>query len=108
MIAALLALQIVSSAPPVSPGEAARILRDGPGLSNRTASPAPITERGPVVVIIGGSPTAGPFGEFKPFGPTAPLSHGPYVFRSPAPYRFRPRFEPVQVTSTMRALRTRR
>ena len=108
MIAALLALQIVSSAPPVSPGEAARILRDGPGLSNRTAPPAPIAERGPVIVIIGGSPTAGPFGEFKPLAPTAPLSRGPYLFRSPAPHRVRPRFEPVRVTSTTRTVRTRR
>ena|SRR6185295_91320 len=107
MIAALLALQIVSSAPPVSPGEAARILRDGPGLSNRTDPPAPTAERGPVVVIVGGSSTAGPFGEFKPVTPTAPLSRGRYVFRSPVLYRFRPHFEPVRVALAMRSLRTR-
>ncbi len=82
MIVVLLALQIVSSALPLSAAEAAAILRDGPGLSNRTNPPLPAAGDGPLVVVFG-SATAGPFGEFAPFAPTEPLSHDPYLFASP-------------------------
>jgi hypothetical protein len=95
MMTVLLALQIVASAPPLSTAEAAAVLRDGPGLSNRTTPPPPIAEGGPVIVVFGGSPTAGPFGRFG-------SSHSPRPARSAAGYhpvrlfvrhRFRPKFE---------------
>lgn len=63
----LIAAQIVWSGPRLSPEEAARILAQSSGLSNRTDAPPPAD--GPTVVILGSSPTAGPFGEFKPFPP---------------------------------------
>src|SRR5579862_1570655 len=73
----LLAGQIVSAYPPLSPTDAAAILAKSPGLSNRTNLEAPAD--GPTIVIFGGSPTAGPFGEFPPFAPTAPLGHDWYA-----------------------------
>lgn len=63
MIAILLAAQMISSAPPLSPAEAARILAASPGLSNWANHPEPLPP-GPTVSIIESSPTAGPFGEF--------------------------------------------
>jgi hypothetical protein len=68
MIAILLAAQMISSSPPLTPAEAARILANSPGLSNwtnRTDEPAPAD--GPAVTVVESSPTAGPFGEFEPF-----------------------------------------
>jgi hypothetical protein len=69
MIAILLAAQIVSSAPPLSPEEAARILARSPGLSNwaNRANLPPAAPDGPTVTVIDSSPTAGPFGEFEAF-----------------------------------------
>lgn len=67
IVALLIAAQIVWSGPRLSPSEAARILAQSPGLSNRTNVPPP--GDGPTVVVIASSPTAGPFGEFAPFSP---------------------------------------
>jgi hypothetical protein len=89
MIGVLVALQIVSSSPPLSPADGAAVLRKSPGLSNRTNPPPAGREGGPLIIVFGGSPTAGPFGEFKPFPRTVPLSRGPYVFRSSARNKFR-------------------
>lgn len=68
MVAELLMVaQIVWSGPRLSPDEAARILAQSPGVSNRTNVPPP--GDGPIVVIVNSNPTAGPFGEFAPFPP---------------------------------------
>lgn len=65
------AAQIVWSGPRLSSAAAAAILRESPGLSNRTN--VPLASDGPIVVIMGSSPTAGPFGEFAPFPPARRL-----------------------------------
>ena len=74
MLTLLLAAQIVWSGPTLTPDEAARILADSPGLSNRTHEPpAPTASDGPRIFISRSSPTAGPYGEFPPLTPTRPL-----------------------------------
>jgi len=67
----LLTGQIVSAYPPLPPARAAAILAASQGLSNRTY--AIEWPPGPLVVILGSSPTAGPFGEFAPLPWTWPL-----------------------------------
>ena len=71
MLMLLLVGQIVSAYPPLAPADAARILADSPGLSNRTHVETPAD--GPHFFVLQSSPTAGPYGEFQPFAPTAPL-----------------------------------
>jgi hypothetical protein len=81
----VLAQIVVSAAPPLPPAEAAAIMA-------RLDSPANVTGRvlwpaadGPLVVIVGSSPTAGPFGEFAPFPPSFPLD-GTWLRQRPAVY----------------------
>jgi hypothetical protein len=82
MIAILLAAQIVSSAPPLTPAEAARILANSPGESNWTNRVDAPPAEGPTVTVINSSPTAGPFGEFGPF-PEPRRLDGTYLSQPP-------------------------
>ena len=70
--------QVVSTHPPLSPAEAVRVLRGSHSLADFTDvhfSPAD----GPRIFVMGGSPTAGPYGEFRPFAPTRRLSRDSYM-----------------------------
>ena len=71
----------------MTPAEAVAMLRESPGLSNRTHVPPPAG--GPHVVIIQSSPTAGPFGEFPAFTPPRRLD-GSYVSDPQTVYGVRP------------------
>ena len=62
-----------------SPEEAVAVLRASHSIADLTDAHFG-SGPGPQVFVMNSSPTAGPFGEFKPFGPTEPLSRGPYVF----------------------------
>lgn len=88
MMALLLAAQIVTASvpagvlvwngPPLTPAEAARILEQSPGLSNRTHVPAPVPD-GPQVVIVPGAATEGPFGAFASVSPFRRLNDTRFV-----------------------------
>src|SRR5262245_6610930 len=89
MLSFVLAAQIIWTGPKLTPAEAARILAESPGLSNRTSLPtAPIAD-GPRIIIIPSSPTAGPYGELAPLSPPRPLDPfwQPWPVYSP-PYSF--------------------
>jgi hypothetical protein len=73
MFVAALGIAIKSSAPPLTPAEAARILRDGPSMANFANRPSPLPD-GPRVIIIDSSATSGPFGPFPTLGPQRPLN----------------------------------
>lgn len=63
----------------LSPADAAAVLRADHSLIDRTDV---VGGDGPTAIVIPGSPTAGPFGEFPPFTPTRPLSSGSGGFRT--------------------------
>ena len=65
----------------LSPDEAVAVLRASHSVADLTNAHF---GDGPRVFVMNSSPTAGPFGEFKPFAPTEPLSRGLYFFRVPA------------------------
>jgi hypothetical protein len=84
--AAALVLILPALAHGQSPEEAAAVLR----ANQRPIYIAAAPRSGPLVVIISGSKSSGPFGEFRPFPRIAPVRRGPQIFRQP---RFtRPRF----------------
>lgn len=58
---------ITMDGPRPSVAEAARILAQAPSIANRTYALS--LPPGPRAVVIPSSPTAGPFGEFRPFSP---------------------------------------
>jgi hypothetical protein len=58
------------------PAEAVAVLRGSHSIADYTdRHVAP--DDGPTFVILGGSPTAGPYGEFRPFGPDRRLDGTP-------------------------------
>lgn len=81
----------------LSPQEAVTILRASHSWIDMTDVYL-VQGDGPYVVILESSPTSGPFGEFKPFPPTAPLSRGPNVFRVSLRSRNSPRVRREQAS----------
>ena len=73
-------IPIATSGQTPSPEEAVTVLRNYHSLLNMTDV---IRGDGPTVMLIPSNPTSGPFGEFRPFVRTAPLSNVPYFYRTP-------------------------
>jgi hypothetical protein len=65
----LIAAQIVSSAPPLSPAEAAQVMARLDSPANATGRFVCLDCDGPHVIVISSRPQDGPFGAFEPFPP---------------------------------------
>lgn len=78
-VALLFALPASAHAQQLSPAEAVAVLRSSHSVIDLTDVQFG-DDSGPRVFLVGSSPTAGPFGEFKVL-PSQPLSRGPNFFR---------------------------
>jgi hypothetical protein len=79
-------IQIVSSAPPLSPEQAAAVLRTCQCLSNLTNAPSePAKPAAPNSVVIPSDPRFGPFGVLHLSPPRPDLYIGPWPVMGPWP-----------------------
>lgn len=78
MTVTLLLAGIIWTGPKLTPAQAAAILRDSPGESNRTHVRICTDCNGPRIVIFG-TTDLGPWA-FPPMPPTRPLSDQPYIY----------------------------
>jgi hypothetical protein len=63
---------VQSSAPPLSPEEAVRVLRASQSSADRTDARAVVVHDGPTSIAIPSRSGDGPFGPFPKFAPTPP------------------------------------
>lgn len=113
LCAAPASAQIVSTHPPLSPEQAVAVLRGSHSIADYTDRHF-ASDDGPTFFILGGSPTAGPYGELRPFGPDrrldgtsyadAPWEQFAYVGRSYGPrYNRAPHARPASTRTRGRS-----